>query len=412
MLRSLLVATLTFFVFGILYELKADAEPQLYIWEWDQLSGAKAALRNPTSELKRAAKMLQAQADKALRNKSYSVTYNEYVPPSGDKHDYTSFGAYWWPDPTKQDGLPFIRRDGKTNKSQKSLGDKDHFGTFTKDIEALSLAYFIFEDEKYAKHAIHLINDWFLNPETRMNPHLEYAQAVLGRNHGKNSGVIDTRDFIFVIESLELLKTSPAYSEEFENGLKQWFTQFLQWLRTSDHGQKESQANNNHGSWYHAQALRIALYLDEQELAREILDHVRNKLVSSQILVDGTQPEELARTNSFHYSIFNLHALGVAARMGEALDYNLWQYRDKDGKGISVAAEYLLPYVTGSEEWPHEQISDYQISPLTNQFLRVLSARYQEPGWLDVSKKFLVNYPGYDHSIFLTAAYQEKLTAE
>lgn len=411
MIRSIFFTALSLLVISEFNELTAAAEPQLHIWEWDQLSAAKAALSSPTPELKRAAKRLQQQAAVALGNKSYSVTYNEYAPPSGDKHDYTSFGAYWWPDPTKPDGLPYIRRDGQTNRKQKSLGDKEHFNEFTRDVQALTLAYFIFEDEKYAEHAIHLINDWFLNPETRMNPHLEYAQAVLGRNHGKNSGVIDTRDFIFVIEALELLKKSPAYSQQFEDGLKQWFSQFLQWLQTSEHGKQESQANNNHGSWYHAQAMRIALFLDDQKTAREILDHVR-KTIPNQIMVDGTQPEELSRTNSFHYSLFNLQALGAVARMGESLDYDLWHQRDKEGRGMQVAAEYLLPYVTGSADWPHEQISEYRLSPLTNQFLRMLSVRYQEPGWLDVSKKFLVDYPGFDHSPFLTAAYQEKLQAE
>jgi hypothetical protein len=390
----------------------AAAEPRLLIWEWDQLTAAKAALSNPTPELKHAVKMLRKEAGKALHNKSYSVTYNEFVPPSGDKHDYASFGAYWWPDPTKEDGLPFIRRDGVINKAQKGLGDRDQFGAFSKDVEALSLAYFIFEDEKYAEHAIHLIDDWFLNAETRMNPHLRYAQAVLGRSEGKNSGIIDTRDFISIIESLELLKKSPAYGQEFENGMREWFTEFLHWLRTSDLGKKESQANNNHGSWYQAQAMRIALYLDDQKMARDIFNHVRKKLISGQIMTDGTQPEELARTNTFHYSIFNLHALGTVARIGESLDEDLWHYHDQDGKGMQVAAEYLLPFVKGSAEWPHEQITEYHISPLVNQFFRMLSTRYREPGWLKVSEKLREGYSSYDHSLFLTAAYQEKLQAD
>jgi hypothetical protein len=386
------------------------AEPQLYIWEWAQLSTTKEAMDGP--ELKSPFKMLRKEADRALKNKSYSVTYNEFIPPSGDKRDYASFGAYWWPDPTKKDGLPFIRKDGVTNEAQKALGDKNHFGAFTKDLESLSLAYFYFDEEKYAEHAIHLLEDWFLNPETRMNPHLEYAQAVLGRNHGKNSGIIDTRDFIFVIESLELLKESPAYTPELEHGLKEWFTEFLHWLKTSKHGRKEGQEPNNHGSWYQAQAMRIALFLEDATTARELLDHVRNELIPSQIMSDGTQPEELARTNAFHYSIFNLHALGMIARMGESLDADLWHYRDPQGKGMQTAAEYLLPFVTGIEEWPHQQISEYHLSPLTNQFFRMMSVRYEEPGWLKVGDKYKKKYPAYDHSRFLSSAYQQSHQAK
>lgn len=406
LILNFLLAVLLFVSFPP--KLFAGAEPQLLIWEADQLAKNKAALADPPPELAGALEILLEQANRALLTKSYSVTYNAHVPPSGDKHDYASFGAYWWPDPSKEDGLPFIRRDGVTNHKQKALGDKGHFSDFIKDVTDLSLAYYYLEDERHAEHAIHLISDWFLNPETRMNPHLRYAQAVLGRNEGKNSGLIDTRDFTYVLESLELLKNSPSYSQDMETGLKQWFTDYLEWLRNSEFGRKESNARNNHGSWYHVQAIRIALFLDQKELARELVEHVRDQFIPSQIMSDGTQPEELARTNAFHYSIFNLHALGIIARMAESLDYDLWHYRGEDGKGIQIAAEYLLPYVTGTAEWPHEQIVEYHVSPLTMQFLRMMSVRYQEPDWLRVSAKLLEGYPEYDTAMLMTAAFEEQ----
>ncbi|WP_146531059.1 alginate lyase family protein [Novipirellula artificiosorum] len=43
----------------------------------------------------------------------FSVTDGGVVPPSGDPHDYMSVGPYWWPDPNKDDGLPYIRRDAR-----------------------------------------------------------------------------------------------------------------------------------------------------------------------------------------------------------------------------------------------------------------------------------------------------------
>lgn len=404
---------LLIFVFSLGWGIGASpaAQPQLLIWEWSQLQRTKAAMDNAGPELEQAFKTLHKEADRALRVESHSVTYNEFVPPSGDKHDYASFGAYWWPDPSKPDGLPYIRRDGQTNEAQKSLGDKNVLNYFVKDVVTLSLAYYYFEDEKYAQHATGLIRDWYLNPATRMNPHLEYAQAVLGRNHGKNSGVIDTRDFMLVLESVELLKKSTSYNTELENGLKQWFTEFLRWLQTSKLGQKEAAARNNHGSWHHAQAMRIALFLEDQSTAQELFKNVRENLIPTQIMPDGSQPEELARTNAFHYSIFNLHALAMVARMGEALDADLWHYETADGRGMPVAAAYLLPYVKGKTDWPHEQITKYRISPLTNQFLRMLSVRYEEPGWLEVADKYFEGTTKYDYSLFLAEAYQEKLAA-
>jgi hypothetical protein len=391
--------------------LAENSEPQLLVWELEQLQASKAALKNPTTELSRAADQLKRHAEESLKHQSYSVTYNDFVPPSGDKHDYVSFGAYWWPDPTKPDGLPYIRRDGETNREQRSLGDKDNLSAFLKDVETLSLAYFLFDDERYAQHAINLLNDWFLNPDTRMNPHLDYAQAVLGRNHGKSTGIIDTRDFIYVLESMELLKSSPAYTPEFAEGMRNWFADFFQWLQTSEHGQKESSALNNHGAWYQAQAMRIALYLQEEDFARQLLKHVQDNLIPAQIQADGTQPHELARTNSFHYSIFNLHALGTIARMAESLNEDLWHEKGQQNQGMQAASLFLLPYVAGDEPWPHQQISKYEVSPRVNEFLRMLSVRYQEPRWLDVSANYRKQATSFDYSPFVAAGYSKQRSA-
>ena len=42
-------------------------------------------------------------------------------PPSGNKNNYASYSRYWWPDPAKADGLPYIRRDGETYPGSQSL---------------------------------------------------------------------------------------------------------------------------------------------------------------------------------------------------------------------------------------------------------------------------------------------------
>ncbi len=44
----------------------------------------------------------------------------------------------------------------------------------------LRLAYYFSENEMYAEHAAKLLRVWFLDPETRMNPNLNYAQAIKG----------------------------------------------------------------------------------------------------------------------------------------------------------------------------------------------------------------------------------------
>ena len=53
---------------------------------------------------------VHAEADEAMAVGPYSVMDEDETPPSGDKHDYMSLAPYWWPDPAKPNGLPYIRR--------------------------------------------------------------------------------------------------------------------------------------------------------------------------------------------------------------------------------------------------------------------------------------------------------------
>ena len=79
------------------------------------LSRVKHSLDRGDTEFLPAYRQLIADVDKLLTKGPYSVMDKKQVPPSGDKHDYVSQGPYWWPDPTKADGLPYIRKDGLVN---------------------------------------------------------------------------------------------------------------------------------------------------------------------------------------------------------------------------------------------------------------------------------------------------------
>jgi len=106
---------------------------------------------------------------------------------TGDKHDYASYSRYWWPDPNKSDGLPYIRRDGETypNSQSPKESDRPRIGEFGVNTEILGLAYYITGEEKYAQKAAELIRVWFLDSLTYMNPNVNHAQCRLGHNNGR-----------------------------------------------------------------------------------------------------------------------------------------------------------------------------------------------------------------------------------
>ena len=118
----------------------------------------------------------------------YSVMDKDIIPPSGDKHDYISQGPYWWPDTTKPDGLPYIRRDGVVNPEREKFTDRRNLSNLLEATDFLSKAYYFSEDEKYATKIIELLQVWFLNDATKMNPHLEYGQGIPGITEGRGIG--------------------------------------------------------------------------------------------------------------------------------------------------------------------------------------------------------------------------------
>ncbi|UDQ80411.1 alginate lyase family protein [Erwinia rhapontici] len=324
----------------------------------------------PTLTLK-AWHQLQHEADKALVAPLLSVTEKGLTPPSGSKHDYLSLSAYWWPDDASPDGLPWVRRDGKINPSTKN-NDSDgvRLATFTARVQTLTLAWYFSGDERYADRAIALIRHWFLDPATRMNPNLNWAQSVPGKAEGRRSGVLDGRYFATrIVDSLLMLRTAPGWRAQDEQQMQQWMSDYLHWLQTSKQGKGEAQAENNHGSWYNVQVAGIAWYLQRPEVIPPMLEQAKKRM-SHQFAADGSQPKELARTRSFHYSWFNLQALTALAKVAQnSHTGDLWHYRTPQQASLLTALDFMAPYSGNNKTWPYHSLDriGVRLIPLLSQ---------------------------------------------
>jgi hypothetical protein len=297
-------------------------------------------------------------ADKLLAYKPVSVMDKTEIPPSGDKHDFMSLAPYWWPDSTKKNGLPYIRRDGVVNPEVKNYPDKNNMPQLCENVYFLSLAYYYSGKEKYAKHASKLLQVWFLDKDTRMNPNLKFGQAVKGRNVGRAEGIIDTRQFVFAIDAIELLQTAKCWTKKNNDGIKKWFTEFLNWLNTSEIGIDELNAKNNHGVWFDAQALSMAVFVGDKAMANTIVKRAIDRL-DEQMDKDGFFPLELDRTTALHYSVFILNAFNIIAQLSEKTDTNIWQLETKTGKSLSKGLQALQPYITKEKKWFGQQIKEF-----------------------------------------------------
>jgi hypothetical protein len=307
------------------------------------------------------------------------------VPPSGDKHDFLSIAPYWWPDPSKPGGLPYIRRAGEVNPESREGTDDGAFSAMQSSALLLARAYKESGQERFAARAALLLRAWFLDPATRMNPHLNYGQAVPGHNQGRGAGIIATRRLVNVVQAARILERSTSWSADDRKGLEAWCAAYATWLLTSPIGREEEAALNNHGTWYEAQLAALLLYTGQAAEARARMETRVKARLASQIEPDGRQPKELERTRAWSYSAMNLDGWFTVARLAREAGVDLWGYRTADGRSIRAAVDYLVTFA-GGETWPYQQITPTDRGELIP-LLREAAVEWKEPRYAAVADR-------------------------
>jgi hypothetical protein len=362
--------------------------PRLFQSDGRELAKVKRRAAGGDKGLAAAVEAVRARADRALGVKPLTIVHKPKAPPSGDRHDYVSMAPYFWPNAATKDGLPYVRRDGQVNPERERY-DRPLLRKMSEAVDALALAYYLTGEERYAAHAAELLRVWFLDPKTRMNPNLNYAQFIPGVNEGRGVGIIDSVALLPVVDAVGLLAGSRAWTRELDAGMKRWFADYLRWLRTSKGGKEEAAAANNHGSWYDVQVATFALFVGEKEPVRKLLEESKTRRIARQVEPDGRQPLELKRTKSFDYSLVNLRALFALATLGDQAGVDLWRFETADGRGIRRALDWLVPYAAGEKEWPYRQITRLRggsLAPL----LRRAALAYREERY----EKLIGKLPG------------------
>jgi hypothetical protein len=296
------------------------------------------------------------RADKALPNGPYTIVHKKHPLPGVDPHDYVSLATYFWPNPDTKDGLPYIRKDGQRTPETAEY-DAEPLGNFVRDVKSLAIADYFSGEEKYADRAALLLRAWYFEPETKMNPNLDHAQLIKGVNLGRGTGIIDSLRLIETIDAAAMLEGSKSWTKEDDKKLKAWFTDYLHWLLTSKNGKDEAAAKNNHGSWYDVQVTAFAIYSGDLATAKRVTSEAGMKRVAVQVEKDGSQPLEMARTRSLHYSIFNTQALTELADLAARVDVPLWSFSTPDGRSIKLTIDWLIPYASGEAKWEKQQIT-------------------------------------------------------
>ena len=324
-------------------------------------------------------------ANEYLKEKPITITASSSPRSAGGKHDFFSEGDYWWQNPDDQNGA-YIQRDGMSNPDN-FVDHRRYLMRLSVEVPALTAAWMISKDSRYAKKAAEHLRAWFLDEETRMNPNLQFAQAIKGITTGRGVGVIDTIHLVEVAKSIEILENSKTLKRAETDGIKKWFSDYLQWMTTSKNGLEEREAKNNHGTCWVMQVAAFAHLTGNKELLEYCGNRYKTVLVPNQIENDGGFPQELRRTKPYGYSLFNLEAFAVICQILSISEDNLWKFETTDGRGIGLAIKYMFPFIKDKKTWtrPPDVMYDKEF-PMRQNSLLFSGIALNQPEYVEVWK--------------------------
>ncbi len=322
-------------------------------------------------------------ADSYEDDKPVTVTASHSPRSSGGLHDFFSEGDYWWPDPKNPDG-PYIQRDGMTNPDN-FVEHRKALMRLSVEVPALAAAWKITHEKRYSDRAELHLRAWFIDDATRMNPDLQYAQAIHGRFTGRGTGIIDTIHLVEVARAIEVL--APSLSKGDLGAIKKWFADYTTWMTTHAYGIAERDATNNHGTCWVMQVAAFAHLTGDAKTLAYASERFKTVLLPNQEAADGSFPQELKRTKPYGYSLFNLEAFATIAQILSTPSDNLWTFELSDGRGLRKAVAFMAPFIRDKSKWPLKpDVMYYDEWPMRQSSLLFAGLAFHDAAYIDLWK--------------------------
>jgi len=354
------------------------------------------SIRSPQSAIRNSERArVLAAANEYLRREPVTITSTRAVRSTGGAHDFFSEGDYWWPDPKNPDG-PYVRRDGESNPGN-FVEHRRAMIRLSVEMPALAAAWALTHDAKYAAHARKHLRAWFVDPATRMNPSLAYAQAIHGITAGRGTGIIDTIHLVEVAQAAGVLRRGSAIPDAEFEAIRSWFADYTRWMMTSANGIEERDAKNNHGTCWVMQVAAFATLTGDTPALEMCRTRFKTELLT-QMAPDGSFPLELERSKPYGYSLFNLDAMATICQIldgrhgtAKAVPYengdSLWRFELPDGRGMRRALAFMAPFIADKTRWPHTRDVQYHDEwPMRHPALLFGGLALDTPGYVDLWK--------------------------
>jgi hypothetical protein len=332
-----------------------------------------------------------AAANRYLQSSPVTITAFRAARSAGGPHDFFSEGDYWWPDPANPSG-PYIRRDGESNPDN-FVEHRRALMRLSVEMPALTAAWRLTSEARYAEHARRHLRAWFVDSATRMNPDLRYAQAIHGVTTGRGTGIIDTIHLVEVARAIEVLRRGGALPEAEFRPIRAWFADYVRWMTTHPNGIDERDAKNNHGTCWVMQVAAFASLTGDRESLEMCRTRFTDVLLPTQMAADGSFPLELERTKPYGYSLFNLDAMATIcqildgpAEVGRHMK-GLWAFELPDGRGMRRAVAYMAPFIADKQTWKRpKDVQYFDEWPMRHPALLFGGLALGEPRYVDLWK--------------------------
>ena len=329
--------------------------------------------------------LIVSNAAWAMEQEPETVTAHLCDRSAGGIHDFYSEGDYWWPNPEGED-KPYIRRDGETNPNN-FVAHRHSMIRFSQIVGSLATAYVTTGDEKFVEHAFKHINAWFVNADTKMNPNLQYAQAIKGVTAGRGIGIIDTIHLMEVAQGILMMQHADNVDKEVLAKAKDWFKQYIVWLRTHPNGLDEMNTKNNHATCWAMQVASFAKLVEDKETLDFCRERYKNILLPNQMADNGSFPLELERTKPYGYALFNLDAMVTLVQILSTEDDNLWEYKTEKGLSIRDGIQFMYPFIKDKGTWTYaKDVMYWDEWPVAQPALYFGAVAYNESSYFDLWK--------------------------
>jgi hypothetical protein len=307
----------------------------------------------------------------------------------GAAHDFYSEADDYWPDPPNSGG-PFLEHPGGPPNPDAFVAHRDALLNVCIWVPALTAAFVLTNEARYAQQAVSHLRAWFIDPATRMTPSLLYGQTIRPAKTGRLEGIVEAVHLAEVVQSLPFLNKAEAFTEADRRGVRQWFAEYFNWLNTSRLAGLARDNKSHHGTSWLLQAAAIARStetIDDAPLTA-LRHQYKSSAIRAQILADGTFPHELTTANPYRNTLFNLDMFAGVCLLVSSRFESVWDYELQDGPGMRTVFARIYPYILDRGMWPYRaDTAHFNNLPIRPPSLLFGARAYSRPEYAELWKK-------------------------